>query len=119
MWLGKSCLLSPTSPDVSGTKGRFSKAAGMTQATEQIWLGCFFLCGGHQWSHCHDCGVDRLKGVGAMVGGQEGDSINPINLLLWLPYICLQREAEAITWLSAHDGRFGRWKGEEGGKRQP
>lgn len=34
-----------------------------------------------------------------MVGGQEGDSINPINLFLWLPYICLQREGEAITWL--------------------
>lgn len=54
-----------------------------------------------------------------MVGGQEGDSINPINLLLWLPYICLQREGEAITWLSAHHWRFGKWKGEEGGKRQP
>lgn len=54
-----------------------------------------------------------------MVGGQEGDSINPINLLLWLLYICLQREGEAITWLSAHQWRFGRWKGEEGGNASP
>lgn len=54
-----------------------------------------------------------------MVGGQEGDSTNPINLLLQLPCICLQREEEAITWPSAPHWCRGRQEGEERGKRQP
>lgn len=112
-------MLSPISADVPGTKGRSSKAASLTLGTHQVWPGCFTLRGGGQWSHRLDCSVDRPKGAGAIVGGHEEDSINPINLLLWLPYICLRREGEAITWLSAHHWCFGRWKGEEGGKRQP